>query len=163
MMLREIIVVKAAVFACLITLACSTLPPAVPVEYANVCKQENDKKRVEVTGYLGLGSGNLYCPSEYGVRMCYLSFYENPDTKPDDEHKGITTKIVIGNSGSTMNEPRQSVAGITNSDLVIREDKGTNVTTKDKLKLSATITVTDDIINKGKTVCYLTVDKIEKQ
>ena len=162
-MLKEIIVAKAAVFACLMVSACSSLPPAVPIEYANVCKQENDKKRVEVMGYLGLGAGDLYCPSERGVRMCYLSLYENPDTKPDAEHKGITAKIVIGSSGSTMNEPRQSVAGITNSDLVIREDKGTNVTTKDKLKLSATITVTDDVINKGKTVCYLTVDKIEKQ
>jgi hypothetical protein len=163
MMPKKNIVAIALMVLCLIISSCSTLPPAVPVEYANVCKKENDKKRVEVAGYLGLGGGDLYCPSEYGVRMCYLSLYEKPDTKPDNEHKGITAKILIGSVGSTMNEPRQSVVGISNSDLVIREDNGTNVTTKDKLKLSATVTVTDDIFDKGKTVCYLMVDKIEKQ
>ena len=135
--------------AAVLSAACSE-EPGVPVEYAKACSMENDKKNVEVTGFLDI-KGGIFCSNTGGGPVrCGFKLKETAQAE-----NGFSADIERGSGANTADQPE---SGFKREDIKVRDNAGAPVALGDKVKLTGKMNATPD----GK-VCYLTVSKIEKQ
>lgn len=120
----------------------------VPVELANACSPENEKKYVETGGFLDTGGGVL-CSNRGGRMECGFNLKESAAGE-----KKMSAYIEQGSSANTVEEMK---GGFKREDIKIRDNAGNVVNLAEKVKLVGEMNVTPD----GK-VCFINVTKIEK-
>jgi hypothetical protein len=134
-------------FVCIFVTACNKT--GVPVEFSKACSIENEKKYIEVSGFLD-DKGGVFCSNIGGGNVkCGFKLLENPGSE-----KSIGADIEQGTWANNVEElPR----GYKKEDIKIRDNSGNIINLADKVKLTGEMNVTPD----GK-VCFLKVTKIEK-
>lgn len=120
-----------------------------PVEYANVCNQANDKKMVEVVGFLD-NNGSAVCSNTSGPMTCPISFKDKLETK-----EYFNADIWLGNKAS-------EVENVEGKGLRIRDNKGEFIERTDKVKLTGEVTAYSNPTGDPKYACYISTYKIEK-
>ena len=128
---------------------CSSAP-GTPVEYANACTAQNDKKNIEVTGFLS-PRRSVFCSNTGGGPVrCGVNLLEAPDSAKDN----MSADIVRGNGANNIEEIKGSFK---KEDIKIHDNNGNLINLADKVKVTG-------ILNKipDADQCYLTVSKIEK-
>lgn len=136
-------------FLCLAAVGCGS-GPGTPVEYAKACSAENDKKNIEVSGFLS-PRRSVFCSNTGGGPVrCGVNLLEAPDAAKDN----FSADIVRGNSANNIEEIKGSFK---KEDIKIHDDSGNLINLADKVKVTG-------ILNKipNADQCYLTVSKIEK-
>jgi hypothetical protein len=126
--------------------------PGVLVEFSNACSAENDKKTVEISGYLD-GDEGVFCSETVvggGEYNCAYRLKEKPTDK-----KGIKANIKEGNSA---NQSEKLPAGYERKDIKIHAGDGRIINIADKVKLTGEMSV-----ESGGSVCSMKVTKVEKQ
>lgn len=139
----------AILFLCLGAVGCSSAP-GTPVEYAKACTAENDKKNIEVTGFLS-PRRSVYCSNTGGGPVrCGVNLLEAPDSAKDN----LSADLVRGTSANNIEEIK---GGFKKEDVKIHDDGGNIINLADKVKVTG-------ILNKipNADQCYMTVSKIEK-
>jgi hypothetical protein len=143
----------AIVVMCCIFAACNQT--GTPVEYAKACDAENEKKYIEVIGYLD-DKGSLFCSNTGGGPVrCGFKLLEKPGAE-----KGFSADIEVGTWGNNVEKPERSYK---REDLKVRDNGGNLISLDDKVKLVGKMNVAKNPSNPEHDVCYLTVTKIEKQ
>jgi hypothetical protein len=120
-----------------------------PVEYANACAMENDKKYIEVSGFLDDQRGVFCSNTGGGPVRCGFKLKESPQAE-----KGFTADIERGTGSSSVEELK---SGYKREDIKVRDKDGNLISFADKVKVTGKMNTTPD-----GSVCYLTVSKIEK-
>ena len=121
--------------------------PGVPVEFSKACNTENDKKTVEISGYLDRGDG-VSCGEMGGYSECLYRLKENPTDK-----KGIKVGIVQGDSANQAEK-----LPIADKDIKIHAADGSIINIADKVKLTGEMSISSD-----GSYCSMKVTKVEKQ
>jgi hypothetical protein len=143
----------AMVFICCMFASCAQ-QTGTPVEYAKACDVENEKKYIEVSGYLN-DKGGVFCSNTGGGPVrCGFKVFESPG------EKGFSADIEQGSGANTV-EKLQS--GYKKEDIKIRDNSGNVIDIDGKVKLVGKMNVAKNASNPEYDVCYLTVTKIEKQ
>lgn len=138
----------------LATPACAT-KTGIPVEYSNACDAGNEKKYIEVSGYLTDGK-SVYCSNTGGGPVrCGYKLLESPTSE-----KGFTADIEQGTGANSVEKLER---GYKKEDIKIRDDGGNIIGVDQKVKLVGKMNVAKNASNAEHDVCYLTVTKIEKQ
>ncbi len=119
-----------------------------PVEFASACAVENEKKYVEVAGFLDSGGG-VYCSNRGGRMECSFNLKETPTGE-----KKMSAYIEQGTSANTVEELK---SGFKREDIKIRDHAGSVINLAEKVKLVGEMNVTPDA-----KVCFLNVTKIER-
>lgn len=135
----------------LLTIHCG---PGEPVEYANACKPENNKKYIEVSGVLET-KGGIFCSNTSGPLECGFKLLQNAG-----DEKGISSDITVGSWANNVEKPERN---FTRESIKIRDNNSNFVQLGDKVKLTGEITAVEDKTATDGVVCYLKVGKIEKQ
>jgi hypothetical protein len=125
----------------------------VPVQFAQVCQNENDNKYVSVEGYLRAGV-TVLCSSRDGTKTCSLELSD----KPDGESK-INVDVEEGTGKSQMEPLPKSYA---KDSLKIYVQDGSVIGPKDRVRVIGTARTATDAVNSSLTVCYIKINKIEK-
>ena len=127
---------------------CSS-PTGTPVEFANACSIENEKKYIEVGGFLD-ARGSVFCSNIGGGRMeCGLDLKEAPAGD-----KKLRVEIEQGSSANSIEElPR----GYKTEDIKIRDNGGNIINLADKVRLTGEMSIAPD-----GSVCFMKVTKIER-
>lgn len=136
-------------------LACSRRPEpeGTAVEYGKLCALENNSKRVNAEGYLGLGS-TIFCSGKSGDVTCRLDFKEQPDSK-----RNITAYISEGSGANQMEKVPDNYKA---SDLKLRADDKSMISPRDKVKIIGDVLSMNAGPN-GENSCSITVKKIERR
>jgi len=133
--------------AMILSLACTK--EAVPVDIANICAADNEKKYVSTSGYLD-DRGSIFCSNIGGGRLnCGMDVVAGP-----------TGKKVFGadiEQGSGADEIEKLASGYKKEDIKVHDDKGAVIGLSDKVKLTGQMSIAPD-----GSVCFMTVDKIER-
>lgn len=137
--------------AMLLTIHCG---PGEPVEYANACNPENNKKYIEVSGIIDT-KGGVFCSNTSGPLECGFKLLQNPG-----DEKGISSDITVGSWSNNVEKPE---SGFKREDVKIRDNKGEFVKLGEKVKLTGEITAVADKTAQDGVVCYLKVSTIDKQ
>lgn len=120
-----------------------------PVEFSKACSFENDKKYIEVNGFLD-GKGAVFCSNTGGGPVrCGFKLLETPSSE-----KGFTADI---EKGTWTNNVEELKSGYKLEDIKIHDNNGKIINIADKVKITGKMNTTPDA-----SVCYLTVTKIEK-
>jgi hypothetical protein len=143
----------------LIFIACAAAGCAtktgVPTEFSKACDVENEKKYIEVTGYL-IDKGGVFCSNTGGGPVrCGFKLVENPTSE-----SGFSADI---EQGTGANGVEKLPSGYKKEDIKIRDDGGNIIAPGQKVKLVGLMNVAKNTSNPEYDVCYLTVSKIEKQ
>ena len=125
----------------------------VAVEFSKVCQKENDDKYISVEGYLRTGV-TVLCSSRNGTRTCGLELTD----KPDGQAK-ISVDVEEGTGKSQMEPLPKSYD---KESLKVRTQDGSAVGPQQRVRIIGTAKTATDAINSSLTVCYITVNKIEK-
>jgi len=134
--------------------ACAT-KTGTPVEYSKACGMENDKKYIEVSGYLN-DKGGVFCSNTGGGPVrCGFKMLETPTSE-----KGFSADIEQGTSANNV-EKLQS--GYKKEDIKIHDDNGEILAPDQKVKLVGKMNYAKGGGDGTNDVCYLTVTKVEKQ
>jgi hypothetical protein len=139
----------ALLFLCLAAAGCSSAP-GIPVEYANACSAENDKKNIEISGFLS-PRRSVFCSNTGGGPVrCGVNLLEAPDSAKDN----LSADLVRGTSANNIEEIKGSFK---TEDIKIHDNNGNIINLAEKVKVTG-------ILNKipNADQCYLTVSKIEK-
>lgn len=120
--------------------------PGVLVEFAKACSVENDKKTVEISGYLDRGDG-VNCGEMGGYSQCLYRLKENPTDK-----KGIRAGIVQGDSANQAEKQP-----IDDKDIKIHAADGSIISFNSKVKVTGDMSISPD-----GSYCSMKVTKIEK-
>ena len=149
--MKRIILLSA--FVVLVSVACNTVGD--PMEFANACKPENDKKYIEVSGVLTEQGRSVFCSNIGGGRLeCGFDLLESPGSE-----KKIRVDIA---QGSGSNSVAKLESGYKKEDIKIRDNAGNPVALDaDKVKVTGKISVVPPSGN-NEGVCFLQIDKIEK-
>lgn len=140
----------AGVFLCLTAAAGCGGGPGTPVEYAKACAPENDKKNIEISGFLS-PRRTVYCSNTGGGPVrCGVNLLEAPDSAKDN----LSADLVRGTDANNIEEVKGSFK---KEDIKIHDDNGNIVNLNDKVKVTG---VLNKIPNADQ--CFLTVSKIEK-
>jgi hypothetical protein len=120
-----------------------------PVEFARVCDEANEKKVVEVSGFL-VEKGGVFCSNIGGGRLeCGFTLTE----KLGDE-KGLKAEIAQGTSANSV---EQLPKGYKKEDIKIRDNGGSIIAPSDKVKITGKMS-----IGPAGVPCFMQVDKIER-
>lgn len=148
---------KKLIFVCVIAIAamgCAT-KTGTPVEYSKACEAENEKKYIEVSGFLS-DKGSVFCSNTGGGPVrCGFKLLENPTAE-----KGFSADIV---QGGGANEVEKLERGYKREDIKVRDDQGAIIGPDQKVKLVGRMNVVKNPGNPEHDVCFLTVTKIDKQ
>ncbi|HEY8559596.1 MAG TPA: hypothetical protein VIL74_04270 [Pyrinomonadaceae bacterium] len=137
------------VFLCLAAAGCGSAP-GTPVEYAKACAAENDKKNIEVTGFLS-PRRSVFCSNTGGGPVrCGVNLLETADAQKDN----FSADIERGTGANNIEEIKGSFK---REDIKIHDNDGNLVNLAEKVKVTG---VLNKIPNADQ--CYLTVSKIEK-
>ena len=132
----------------LLLAACSQPEPGTPVEFSKACVPENEKKILEVSGFLTPGA-SVFC-SKHGGRMeCGFTLAETAGAK-----KGFGAHIEQGSGANTVDKLK---SGYRREDVRIRDSAGNAINLAEKVRLTGKMNVTPDL-----KVCFLQVTKIER-
>ena len=141
--------VTAAAFLCLAAMGCGS-SPGTQVEYAKACSAENDKKNIEVSGFLS-PRRSVFCSNTGGGPVkCGVNLLETADSAKDN----LSADIVQGTGANNIEEVKGSFK---KEDIKIHDDSGNLVNLADKVRVTG---VLNKIPNADQ--CYMTVSKIEK-
>jgi hypothetical protein len=121
---------------------------AEPIDFANACKIENEKKYVQISGFL-TDNGSVYCSNTGGRMDCGFDLTETPNAK-----KGLRADIAQGSGANSVEKFESSYK---KEDIKIHDNSGSLVKLGEKVKLTGTMNVMPD-----GSFCFLVVDKIEK-
>ncbi len=133
----------------LLTIHCGD---GTPVEYADACNPENNKKYIQVSGFLD-EKGGIFCSNTSGPLECGFKLYNAPG-----DEKYISSDITVGSWSNNVEKPERNYS---RDDIKIRDNKGEFVKLGEKVKLTGEITAVADKTAKDGVVCYLKVGKIE--
>lgn len=125
---------------------CSS-PTGTPVEFANACNPDNEKKYVEVAGYLDART-SVFCSNIGGGPVtCGLDLKETPEGS-----NAVRVDVEQGTSANTIEElPR----GYKKEDIKIRDNGGDVINLADKVRVTGEM-------NVAPNVCFMKVTKIER-
>jgi len=127
--------------------ACNTT--GVPTEIANACNADNEKKTLEVSGYLDART-SVYCSNRAGRMECGFDFLDAPGGT-----KKFGTDIEQGSGANTVDEIKGSYK---KEELKIRDNAGNQVAVgTDKVKVTGKMSIEPKM-----DVCFMQVYKIEK-
>lgn len=127
--------------------ALSTACSAKPVTFSSICAAENDKKKVEVTGYL-LNTGSSMCSKGHGHPWhCPISFAEAPTST-----KTIRVNIPKGSGSSEID-----AAG--SAGLQIRDSGGAVVERSTKVRVTGKVS---RYSTPGEQNCSMWISRIER-
>ena len=141
--MRKIVILFAIAFC----FACTK--QAVPVDIANICAADNEKKYVTTSGYLD-DKGGVFCSNIGSGRMnCGFSVLSAPGGD-----KVFSADIEQGTGADQVEKMEKSYK---KEDIKIHDDKGAVIGLADKVTLTGQMSITPD-----RTVCLMTVDKIER-
>ena len=118
----------------------------VEIDFADICKVENNDLLVVTDGYFSLSS-TLYCSDVSGELRCGLVFNSYPD--------GNLEFSIEVREGRIRNRMLHLKSGYLEEDLKIKTADGSYIGVGDHVKVTGTLLVTED-------VCLMYVDKIEK-
>jgi len=132
-----------------LTITACTAKQGEPVDFANACKPESDKKYYEIAGYLS-PRGSVFCSNIGSSRVeCGLDFLETPGGE-----KKFGAEIQEG-SGANAIEKLESE--YKDSDVKIHDNNGQLINLSEKVKITGKMSTTPD-----GSVCFMQVDKIER-
>ena len=140
--------ILAVLFLGCIAFGCGRPTTGTPVEFAQACTPENEKKYIEVSGFFDT-AGGVYCSNRSGRMECSFNFKENPTGD-----KKISAYIEQGTSANTVEELK---SGFKREDIKIRDNGGSVINIADKVRVTGEMNVTPDA-----KVCFINVTKIEK-
>jgi hypothetical protein len=141
--------ILAILFLCGAAVGCSTT--GIPVEYSKACAAENDKKYIEVSGFLNPRS-SIYCSNTGGGPVrCGVNLLETADSQKNN----LSADIERGTSANNIEEIKGSFK---KEDVKIHDNNGNLINLSDKFKVTGKLNKIPDADQ-----CYLTVSKIEKQ
>lgn len=127
-----------------------------PVEYSKACSMDNDKKYIEVSGYLN-DKGGVFCSNTGGGPVrCGFKVLDNPSSA----EKGFSADI---EQGTGSNSVEKLGSGYKKEDIKIHDDNGGVLAPDQKVKLVGKMNYAKGGGDGSNDVCYLTVTKIEKQ
>jgi hypothetical protein len=132
----------------LIFLLANCSKTATPIEFSKACAQENEKKYLEISGYLD-DKGGVFCSNIGGRMDCGFTFLEKPG-----DAKGIKADIEQGSGANTVDKLER---GYKKEDIKIRDNAGNVINMADKVKIMGEMNVTPD-----GSLCFVEVDKITK-
>jgi hypothetical protein len=145
--MKKYLIPTVAMAICLCNLSCDK--KGVPVEFSNACNPANEKKYVEIAGFLDDGVG-VFCSNIGGGRMeCSFTLKENSSNE-----KGINVYL---EEGSSSNEVEKLEKNYKKENIKIRANDGSLVRLEQRVKLTGEMNVTPDA-----STCFLKVTKIEK-
>lgn len=122
---------------------------AVPVDIANVCAADNDKKYVSTSGFLD-DRGSIFCSNIGGGPVrCMMDVVAKTGDK-----KALAADI---EQGSGSSEIEKLASGYKREDIKIHDNSGAVIKLTDKVTLTGAMSIVPD-----GSVCFITVDKIEK-
>lgn len=133
-------------FVCGVFAACDQ--SAMPVEFSKACDVENEKKVVEVNGFLS-AAGSVSCSNRSGRMECGFTFTETPGAK-----ESISVYIEQGTRANNVETPKR---GYKRKDSQVRDDNGNIVNLAQKAKLTGKSNVAPDL-----STCFIDVTKIEQ-
>lgn len=124
-----------------------------PVEYANACNTENNKKYIQVSGILE-DKGGIYCSNTSGTYECGFKLLQ----KAGDQ-KYLSSDITVGNWSNNV----ERIDGSYKRDEVkIRDNNGELVKLGESVKLTGEITAVSSPSSPDGMVCYLKVYQIDR-
>ena len=124
----------------------------VPVEFASACSPENDKKVVEVTGFLE-PRNFMYCSNRGGRMECGFDLKDTPGSK--------NIVRVDLEEGTSANMVEKLEKGFKTEDVKIHDKTGAVIALSDKVRVSGKITVVPPNGN-AEGVCFMQATKIER-
>jgi hypothetical protein len=119
----------------------------VPTEFAEACKIENDKKILEIEGFL-MDAGGVRCSNSQGPMECTFKF-----TAAAGDEKGMHVDIDMG---TWANEVEKLSDGYKTEDVKIHGDDGSLVKLGEKLK------ITGEFRSSTDGTCWMEVTKITR-
>ena len=84
--------------ACCVAAACTQPEPGIPMEFSKACALENEKKVVEMNGFLS-AAGSVFCSNRGGRMECGFKFTESPGAA-----KSISAYIEQGSGANTVDK-----------------------------------------------------------
>lgn len=141
-------VIWAVLIAGCVLAACDQAGPATPMEFSKACAVENEKKVVEMSGFVSPGR-SVFCSNRSGRMECGFRFTETAGAE-----KGITAYIEQGTGANSVEKLKSSYK---REDVKIRDHSGNLISLADRVKLTGKLSVTPDL-----SVCFIDVKKIQK-
>lgn len=127
--------------------ACSTT--GVPTEFGKACSPENEKKYIEVGGFLA-ERGSVFCSNTGGRMECGFDLLEALGSD-----KKLRVDIEQGSGANTVDKLER---GYKKEDIKIRDNAGNLVNLgSDKVKVTGKMSIVPD-----GSVCFMQVGKIER-
>lgn len=131
--------------------ACDTT--GVPVEIANACNPENDKRTIEVKGVLQSRT-SVFCSNTGGRMECGFDFMESAGGP-----KKFGADIAQGSGANTVDKLER---GFKKEDVKIRDNSGNLIALgTDVVKLTGKISVVPPS-GSSEGVCFMQVYKVER-
>ena len=122
---------------------------AVQIDIKDICTPDNEKKYVTTSGYL-YDKGGVFCSNIGSGRMnCGFTVLANPGGD-----KVFSADIEQGSGADEVEKLERSYK---KEDIKIRDDKREVINLSEKVKLTGEMSITPD-----RSVCFMTVDKIER-
>jgi len=121
---------------------------AIPVELSKICAADNEKKYIVTSGFLD-DRGSIFCSNTGGRMDCGLDVIASPGSP-----KVFGADI---EEGSRANQIEKLPSGYKKEDIKIYDASRAVVKLSDKVTLTGQMSITPD-----GSVCFMTVDKIEK-
>ncbi|MEO6393279.1 MAG: hypothetical protein ABIP75_15620 [Pyrinomonadaceae bacterium] len=148
----KIYLALAALSLCCFLIGCNKT--GTPTEYTNACSEANDKKYIEVAGFLD-DKGGIFCSNTGGGPVrCGFKLLQN-----SGDPKGFSADIEIGTGANSVEKITGSYK---REDIKIHDNSGNVINLADKYRVTGKLNFAKDPTAKTGDVCYLTVTKIEK-
>jgi hypothetical protein len=142
---------RSALLGLLALAACAPPEPGEPVAAGELCRAENEGRRVALEGHIDAGA-SIFCSNiGGGPVMCGLELKETPGV---EDH--VRLDVRQGGGGSEIEELPESW---TREDLRIHAEDGSLVALADRVRVSGEA----NVMEAGESsVCYVSVDLIER-
>lgn len=128
-------------------MAVSCTKQSTPVDLANACAADNEKKYISTTGFLNDG-GSIFCSNTGGRMDCSLDLVASPG--------GARVLGAEIEQGTGSSEIEKFESGYKKDGLKIHDASGGLVKLGDKVRVTGEMSVVP-----GST-CFMEIDKIEK-
>lgn len=133
------------------TAGCGT-ETGVPTEFANACAADNEKKVIEVAGFLEPRSF-MYCSNRGGRMECGFDLKESPGSD-----KIVRVDI---EQGSSANMAEKLESGFKAEDVKIYDNARNRINLAEKVKVTGKMSIVPPY-QGSEGVCFMKVTKIEK-
>lgn len=134
-----------------ISIGC-TVESGVPTEFASACSAENDKKVIEVAGFLEPRKF-MYCSNRSGRMECGFDLKESLGSE-----KVVRVEIEQGDSANMASKLE---SGFKPEDVKIRDNAGSVISISEKVRVTGTMSIVP-AVQGSDGVCFMQVSKIER-